>query len=212
MTAEDDIRFMRRALSLARARLGRVAPNPAVGCVIVQGGTEIAHGATGDGGRPHAEELALEAAGDLARAATAYVTLEPCAERSNHTASCARRLADARIARVVIAVGNPHAKTAGGGLDRLRAAGIELALGVCEEEARALNAGFFCLLETGRPLLVLGGDPASCDEPFAVRGRESPAEALDRLGAEGMTRVWAAPDNPLARALVESGYTRAIRG
>ena len=212
MTAEEDILFMRRALSLARARLGRVAPNPAVGCVIVQAGAEIADGATGDGGRPHAEEIALEAAGDLARGATAYVTLEPCAERSNHSASCARRLADSHLARVVVAVGNPHAKTAGAGLDRLRAAGIELTLGVCEDEARALNDGFFSLLETGRPLLVLGGDPAFCDEPFAVRGRESPAEALDRLGAEGMTRVWAAADNPLARALAESGYARAVRG
>ena len=209
---DEDIRFMKRALSLARARLGRVAPNPAVGCVIVQAGAEIAHGATGDGGRPHAEEIALDAAGDLARGATVYVTLEPCAERSNHSASCSRRLVDAGIGRAVIATGDPHARAAGGGLDRLRAAGIELVLGVCEDEARQINEGFFCLVETGRPLLVLGGDPSFCDEPFALQGRESPAQALDRLGAEGMTRVWAAADNPLARALVESGYARAARG
>jgi diaminohydroxyphosphoribosylaminopyrimidine deaminase/5-amino-6-(5-phosphoribosylamino)uracil reductase len=212
VTSLDDIGFMRRALSLARGQLGRVAPNPAVGCVIVRAGAEIADGVTADGGRPHAEERALAAAGAASRGATAYVTLEPCAERSNGAASCSMRLVEAGLARVVIATGNAHAKTAGVGIDRLRAAGMEIETGVCEAEARALNAGFFCLIETGAPLLVIGGEPALCDAPFALRAGESPAAALQRLGGEGLTRVWAAPDNLLARALEESGFARTARG
>jgi diaminohydroxyphosphoribosylaminopyrimidine deaminase/5-amino-6-(5-phosphoribosylamino)uracil reductase len=212
VTAADDIRFMRRALALARGQLGRVAPNPAVGCVIVRAGAEIADGATADGGRPHAEERALAAAGAAARGATAYVTLEPCAERSNGSPSCSARLVAAGLARVVIATGNAHAKTGGIGFDRLRAAGMEIETGVCEAEARALNAGFFSLIETGAPLVVIGGDPSVCDGPFALRAGESPAEALRRLGEGGMTRVWAALHNPLALALEESGLARTVRG
>ncbi|MDB5492824.1 MAG: ribD, partial [Phenylobacterium sp.] len=88
MTLSDDQTYMRRAIALARAKLGRTAENPAVGCVIVRDGEIIGEGATGDGGRPHAEEVALDQAGPSARGATAYVTLEPCGARSSGAASC----------------------------------------------------------------------------------------------------------------------------
>jgi len=211
VSAQDDIRFMRRALALARGQLGRVAPNPAVGCVIVRAGAERASAATGDGGRPHAEERALAAAGASARGATAYVTLEPCAERTNQTAPCSVRLVDAGVTRVVIAIGNAHAMTGGAGYERLRAAGVTVTTGVCEEEARALNAGFFCLLETGKPLVVIGGDIALCDAKFEISATETPIAALERLGVAGMTRVWAALDDAHARALEASGAARTVR-
>src|SRR5437868_6650144 len=100
MTDED---AMRRAIALARAQLGRTGDNPAVGCVIVANGAVVGEGATGDGGRPHAEEQALAMAGDAARGGTAYVTLEPCAERSSGALSCSAMLAQAGVARVVAA-------------------------------------------------------------------------------------------------------------
>src|SRR5690348_13596820 len=101
--SESDERFMARALELARAKLGRTAPNPSVGCVIVQGGAIVGEGATGEGGRPHAEEIALAAAGDKAQDATAYVSLEPCNARSSGALSCSQLMVAAGIERVVIA-------------------------------------------------------------------------------------------------------------
>lgn len=134
---------MQRALELAALGVGRTGANPSVGCVIVHDGVVVGEGATGDGGRPHAEELALEQAGVNARGATAYVTLEPCAKRSKGAASCSDIFVQAGIARVVIAVNDPHPFAAGVGIERLRAAGIRVDVGLMTEEARAQNAGFF---------------------------------------------------------------------
>jgi diaminohydroxyphosphoribosylaminopyrimidine deaminase/5-amino-6-(5-phosphoribosylamino)uracil reductase len=103
----------------------------------------IGEGATAEGGRPHAEELALAQAGDAARGAVVYVTLEPCARRSTGTLACADLLIAAGVARVVIATGDPHPFAAGVGAERLRAAGVVVESGLCEAEARALNAEFF---------------------------------------------------------------------
>lgn len=132
---------MRRALALAATRVGRTAPNPAVGCVLVREGVVLAEAATAPGGRPHAEEQALEAAGS-ATGATAYVTLEPCAARSNGGASCAERLALAGVSRVVIGCADPSPLASGRGERRLREAGVEVAHGMLEAEARALVAGW----------------------------------------------------------------------
>ena len=211
MSAESDVAFMQRALSIARGQLGRVAPNPAVGCVIVKNGAEIAANYTHDGGRPHAEEAALADIGAAAEGADVFVTLEPCGERSNGTRSCAGRLIDAGVARVVIATANPHHHTAGVGLDDLRKAGIKIEMGLCETEASELNAGFFCLLETGRPLVVIGGDRRTCDDVFSQEDGESPADALDRFGRAGMTRVWVRENMPLVRALEGTGVARTVR-
>ncbi len=142
-----DADFMRRALSLAAAGVGLTGDNPTVGCVIVRDGAVIAEARTADGGRPHAEEQALALAD--ARGATAYVTLEPCAKRSNDTPSCADRLIEAGVARVVIAADDPHPFAAGVGVERLRAAGIAVELGLMEDAARSQNADFFEKWATG---------------------------------------------------------------
>src|SRR5690242_16679496 len=149
-----DMRFMARALELARSQLGRTAPNPSVGCVIVRDGQIVGEGATGAGGRPHAEEVALAAAGAAARGATAYVSLEPCSMRSSGAQSCSLLLVAAGVGHVVIACNDPHPQGADGA-SRLRAAGIDIALGVMREEAEALNCGFFKLVATGRPWLAI---------------------------------------------------------
>lgn len=134
---------MRRALELAAASVGRTGDNPSVGCVIVRDDAIMGEGATADGGRPHAEELALAQAIDGARGGDAYLTLEPCAKRSTGAVSCADRLIEAGVARVVIAARDPHPNAAGVGIERLRAAGVVVELGVMEAEARAQNADFF---------------------------------------------------------------------
>src|ERR1700682_1242355 len=140
---EDDIGHMRHALRLATRDLGNVAPNPAVGCVIVsEGGRIVGRGQTQPGGRPHAETVALAQAGALARGATAYVTLEPCAHHGL-TPPCADALAGAQLARVVGAILDPDSRVAGSGFARLESAGVKVARGVLEAEARALNLGFF---------------------------------------------------------------------
>lgn len=132
--------FMARALALAAERAGKTGDNPAVGCVIVKEGAIIAEAATAPGGRPHAEEQALDRAD--AAGAIAYITLEPCAERTSAAASCAQRLVDAKVARVVIAARDPHPQAAGRGIALLEKAGIAVEIGLMEAQARALNAAF----------------------------------------------------------------------
>lgn len=149
-----DLRYMRLALSLARRGLGRVWPNPAVGCVIVRDGRIVGRGWTQPGGRPHAEVVALAQAGDAAKGATAYVTLEPCAHHGK-TPPCAEALISAGIARVVCALGDPDPRVDGGGFDMLRAVGIAVTTGLCEDEARADQAGFLSRVTRGRPMLTL---------------------------------------------------------
>jgi diaminohydroxyphosphoribosylaminopyrimidine deaminase/5-amino-6-(5-phosphoribosylamino)uracil reductase len=137
-----DAAFMRRAVALAAAQVGRTGDNPAVGCVLVQGGRIIAEAATGEGGRPHAEEAALDIAGADARGAVAYVTLEPCAARSAGGVSCAERLARAGVAGVVVACEDPSVYAAGRGAERLREAGVALQTGFLADEAGGLYAGY----------------------------------------------------------------------
>lgn len=135
---EADLAHMRRAIALARPNLGQTAENPSVGCVIVRDGQVVGEGATGVGGRPHAEEVALEAAGAAARGATAYVTLEPCGARSSGAPSCARRLAQAGLDQVIVACRDPSTYADGQGLATLAAAGLSVRLGVLAAEAQAL--------------------------------------------------------------------------
>ena len=132
---------MRAALALARRGLGRTWPNPAVGCVLVRGGRVVGRGWTQPGGRPHAETEALARAGEAARGATAYVTLEPCGRRSSGAPSCSERLVAAGVGRVVIACDNPDPLSAGTGVRRLAAAAIPLTLGLLADEAQAALYG-----------------------------------------------------------------------
>ncbi|AWM78690.1 riboflavin biosynthesis protein RibD [Phenylobacterium parvum] len=133
---------MRRAIALARPGVGRTGDNPSVGCVILGPEGILGEGATAEGGRPHAEELALAAAGEAARDAVALVTLEPCARRSGVGIACTDRLIAAGVRRVVIACDDASVFAAGDGSARLRAAGIEVETGLLEAEARALYAGY----------------------------------------------------------------------
>jgi pyrimidine deaminase RibD-like protein/very-short-patch-repair endonuclease len=150
---ENDTHFMRRAIALAKAQMGRTWPNPSVGCVLVKDGEIVGEGATGDGGRPHAEELALAQAGARAQGATAYVTLEPCGERSTGAPSCGQKLAEAQVARVVYACADPSPFASHKGPMRLTAAGIPIEHGLCAAEAAVLIEGFVHWLNTGLPLL-----------------------------------------------------------
>jgi diaminohydroxyphosphoribosylaminopyrimidine deaminase/5-amino-6-(5-phosphoribosylamino)uracil reductase len=146
---------MRHGFRLAERGLGDVAPNPAVGCVIVSAdGRIVGRGWTQSGGRPHAETMALAQAGEAARGATAYVTLEPCAHHGA-TPPCADALVTAQVARVVGAVVDPDPRVAGAGFARLESAGIAVTQGVLEAQARALNLGFFKRVTEGRPMVAL---------------------------------------------------------
>ena len=149
-----DLRSMRAALALARRGLGTVWPNPAVGCVIVDRGRVVGRGWTQPGGRPHGETEALGRAGEAARGATAYVSLEPCCHWGR-TPPCTDALIAAGIGRVVVALEDPDPRVAGDGVRRLRAAGLDVETGLCEAEAAEINAGFFCRLRNGRPLVTL---------------------------------------------------------
>ncbi len=145
---------MAHALALGRRGLGRCWPNPAVGCVLVREGRVVGRGWTQPGGRPHAETEALAQAGEAARGATAYVTLEPCAHHGK-TPPCADALIAAGVARVVVPFEDRDPRVSGAGLDRLRAAGIAVTTGVGEAAAARDHAGFFLRVEAGRPLVTL---------------------------------------------------------
>ncbi|WP_236177292.1 bifunctional diaminohydroxyphosphoribosylaminopyrimidine deaminase/5-amino-6-(5-phosphoribosylamino)uracil reductase RibD [Pseudomonas qingdaonensis] len=147
-----DAHYMARALELARKGLYSTHPNPRVGCVIVRDGQVVGEGWHVRAGEPHAEVHALRQAGELARGACAYVTLEPCSHHGR-TPPCAEALVKAGVARVVAAMQDPNPQVAGQGLKRLADVGIEVASGVLEAEARALNPGFLKRMEHGLPLV-----------------------------------------------------------
>ena len=146
---------MMEAVRLGEAVRGRTAPNPNVGCVIIKNGKLIGRGATGDGGRPHAEAAALADAGKQAKGATLYTTLEPCAHASERGPTCSAIIPKAGIARVVAALKDPDPRTAGQGIAMLRKAGIEVKSGVGKQAARTSMSGYFSRIERGRPRITL---------------------------------------------------------
>ncbi|MBN8808805.1 MAG: bifunctional diaminohydroxyphosphoribosylaminopyrimidine deaminase/5-amino-6-(5-phosphoribosylamino)uracil reductase RibD [Sphingomonas sp.] len=152
---------MGAALALAERGRGRTAPNPTVGCVIVQpapakaGGCVVGRGWTQPGGRPHAEAMALAQAGDAARGATVYTTLEPCAHASERGPACSDLLVAAGVARVVAAIADPDPRTDGRGHQRLRDAGIAVEIGVGADAAQRSMAGFLTRRAAGRPFVTL---------------------------------------------------------
>ena len=146
---------MAKAIALGDVARGRTAPNPNVGCVIVQGGEVVGRGATAPGGRPHAEAVALAEAGARSNKATLYTSLEPCAHVSPRGSPCASLIADAGLARVVAALEDPDPRTAGAGFAILRDGGVEVDVGEGEAEARVSMAGFLTRLALGRPRITL---------------------------------------------------------
>jgi diaminohydroxyphosphoribosylaminopyrimidine deaminase/5-amino-6-(5-phosphoribosylamino)uracil reductase len=166
-----DVGHMRAALGLARRGLGEVWPNPAVGCVIVRDGVVVGRGWTQPGGRPHGETEALRRAGEAARGATAYVSLEPCCHWGK-TPPCADALIAAGVARVLIPIEDPDPRVSGQGIARLRAAGIAVELGLCAAEAAEINAGFFSRIRSALPLVTLKL-ATTLDGRIATHGGES---------------------------------------
>lgn len=179
----SDEDHMAQALQLARRGLGLTWPNPSVGALVVAPSGEIlARGWTAPGGRPHAEAIALERAGDKARGATIYVTLEPCAHTNGRGAACTDVIAAAKPARAVIALTDPDPRTAGQGLARLAAAGIEVTEGVLAEEAREVALGHILRVTENRPAITLklavGSDglmPRGLGAPVWITGPDARA-------------------------------------
>ncbi len=147
--------FMQQAIALGRRGLGRTAPNPAVGCVLVDANQQIiATGWTQAGGRPHAEAVALAQAGDQARGAIAYVTLEPCAHHGK-TGPCAQALIDAGVSKVIFANFDPDPRVSGQGAAILQAANVQVETGLCGDQAALLHQGFFTRINANRPMVTL---------------------------------------------------------
>ncbi len=155
MIQGDDTRFVAAAVALARRGQARTVPNPNVGCILVRDGRIVGRGWTQEGGRPHAEAMALAEAGASARGATAYTTLEPCAHESARGPACTDSLIEAGIARVVSAVADPDKRTNGTGFERLKTRGIAIDHSVLVEEAKAAMAGWWSREVCGRPFVSL---------------------------------------------------------
>ncbi|MGD0368287.1 MAG: bifunctional diaminohydroxyphosphoribosylaminopyrimidine deaminase/5-amino-6-(5-phosphoribosylamino)uracil reductase RibD [Acidobacteriaceae bacterium] len=167
--------WMQRALELAEHSVGLASPNPAVGCVLVKDGLVVGVGRHEYDKKDHAEIVALKTAGEAARGATAYVTLEPCAH-TGRTGPCTTALIEARVARVVVATEDPNPAVSGRGLERLRAAGIAVSTGIMEREARTLNDGFAKHIQTGLPFVTLKAG-------VSLDGRIAPAPGNAPRGA-----------------------------
>lgn len=201
--------LMLRALDLAALGRGRVEPNPMVGAIVVRDGVVVGQGHHAIFGGPHAEVAALNAAGERARGADLYVTLEPCCHRGK-TPPCTDRVIAAGIRRVVAATGDPFPRVAGGGFEILRRAGIETHVGLMKREARRLNLAYFKLIETGRPYvhakwaMTLDGKTATAaGESKWITGEETRAHANQFRGmvdaiVAGIATVIA--DDPLLTA------------
>ena len=186
----DDIRFMGRAIALAKARMGQTWPNPAVGCVIVRDGEVVSEAATASGGRPHAEEQAVPAAEGRTEGATAYVTMEPCGARSSGRKSCSHFLMDAGVRRVVVAAVDPSPFASGRGVERLKKAGLEVETGLLAQEAAILYEGYLHRVETGRPMVRVSETGDGFDARFAASAKADLTTELKRLGEAGYTRLW----------------------
>jgi diaminohydroxyphosphoribosylaminopyrimidine deaminase/5-amino-6-(5-phosphoribosylamino)uracil reductase len=153
--ADRDAAFMARALRLAARGRGRVSPNPMVGALVVAGGRIVGQGWHRRPGEPHAEVLALRAAGPRARGATLYVTLEPCCHEGKRTPPCVPTILASGVRRVVVAMRDPNPLVSGRGLARLRRAGLAVSLGCRREEAERLNLWYGHRMRTGRPYVIL---------------------------------------------------------
>ncbi len=173
----SDVTMMQRALFHAARGQGRTTPNPMVGAIVVAAdGVVSGHGWHERAGEPHAEVHALNQAGARARGGTLYVNLEPCCH-VGRTGPCTRRIIDAGIARVVIAMTDPDARVNGRGVAELRRHGIAVDAGVCEEDARRLNAAFICVRTCGRPFVVLKAAASLDGKVAAAPGVRTPLTA-----------------------------------
>ena len=183
---QDDERFMRAAIALGRRWQGSTSPNPSVGSIVVRDGVIVGRGATKPGGRPHAETVAIMDAGEKARGATIYVSLEPCSH-FGRTPPCAQTIISAGIARVVSACEDPDLRVAGRGHKMLRDAGVEVVEGVCREEARRANLGHILRVSQKRPMVTL--KLAETADGFAAGGAHDPRLAITGAAANNSVHV-----------------------
>ena len=167
----DDQTFMQQALALAEKGRGWTSPNPMVGAVVVKNGTIVGRGYHQRAGGPHAEVNAIDDAGEKADGATIYVTLEPC-NHFGRTPPCTRKILDAGIKRVVVAMTDPNPGVTGGGNQYLVGHGVDVTTGICEKEAKCLNEGFITWVTTGRPF-VIAKCAATLDGRIATRNGDS---------------------------------------
>ncbi len=186
LTAATDDAYMAAALALGRRNMGRTAPNPAVGALVVRDGVIVARGFTAEGGRPHAEAIALAAAGEAARGATLYVTLEPC---SHHGATppCADAIVAAGVARVVTAMEDPDPRVAGRGHAILREAGIEVVVGPEAAAARCDHLGHVLRVTKHRPMVTL--KLAQTSDGYAAGAAHDPRLRITGPIADAYTHV-----------------------
>ncbi len=201
--SDADADFMAAALALGRRALGRAAPNPAVGAVVVRDGVIVGRGWTRDGGRPHAETEALVAAGAAARGATMYVGLEPCSHHGK-TPPCADAIIAAGIARVVSALDDSDPRVAGRGHARLSAAGIDVLTGIGAEEARRANLGHILRVTEGRPMVTL--KLAETADGFAAGGEHDKRLAITSAAANARVHMMRAMHDAI---MVGIGTARA---
>lgn len=174
--------FMISALNIARGGIGRTAPNPTVGCVIVNNGVVVGWGRTGDGGKPHAEFVALSRASELARGATLYVTLEPCSHYGR-AHSCTKMIIDFGVRRVVIATSDPNRSSCEYSLRILREANIEIVHGIMQREADEINNGFSKVHTSGRPYVTV-------KMAVTLDGKIADHDHNSRWLTESLTRKW----------------------
>ena len=182
----DHERWMRAALAFGRRNMGRTAPNPCVGALLVKDGIVVGRGCTAEGGRPHAETQALAQAGEAARGATLYVTLEPCSHHGK-TPPCADAIIHAGVARVVSALEDPDARVAGRGHEMLAAAGIDVLVGVCAEDARRDHLGHILRVTQRRPMVTLKF--AETADGYAAGGEHDARLAITGAAANAQVHV-----------------------
>lgn len=181
-----DADYMRAALALARRGLGRTAENPSVGALVVRDGVIVGQGWTQDGGRPHAERVALDAAGDLARGATMYVTLEPCSHHGK-TPPCANAIVSAGISRVASALEDPDKRVAGQGHEILRKAGVDVVVGFLGDEALRVTLGHVLRVRENRPMVTL--KLAETLDGYASGDQHDPRLTITSAPANARTHV-----------------------
>ncbi|MCX8253760.1 MAG: bifunctional diaminohydroxyphosphoribosylaminopyrimidine deaminase/5-amino-6-(5-phosphoribosylamino)uracil reductase RibD [Beijerinckiaceae bacterium] len=188
MSATDEA-FMAAALAIGRRGMGRVAPNPAVGALVVKDGIVVGRGVTAPGGRPHAETIALAQAGDLARGATIYVTLEPC---SHHgvTGPCCEAVVAAGVTRLVYAIGDANPLVAGRGAAYCREHGLEVVAGVGAKAAARDHRGHLLRMTRQRPMVTL--KLAETADGYVAGGRHDPRLAITGVAVNGIVHVWRA--------------------
>jgi diaminohydroxyphosphoribosylaminopyrimidine deaminase / 5-amino-6-(5-phosphoribosylamino)uracil reductase len=202
----DTVVFMRQALALAMPSLGKTSPNPAVGCVIVRDGKIVGEGATALGGTPHAEEEALKAAGSLARGAVAFVTLEPCGERSSGEPSCAQKLIDAGVTAVIYACNDPSPMASSRGLTLLKRAGVAVFPGPLSKNCETLIEANRHFYKTGLPMVRVADGPEGFDTLFTPLNGYTFEHSLQFMASKGFRRLYVPTDSDLIPALKAEGF------